>query len=279
MNTPGVEQPNQSAFDPRSMTSPFSRPAQPGFDRQTANFVVKPRSSEGIGPACSGRSPQRPMAMICVQEGSGFVTTVPCRRTSTWSSNIIAPCSSTRKPSSTTSPVRRFLFHVRCVTRHGLLKAWRLPEGSSGHPTRRATLLSRTSTSTTNALKSGRCAARFCCFIRDMCFKSGAVVLTGDFNKAVERETSSSDGERRTSQMEAGHKWSDCCRFMVLRESQSQWLILRHGSINVILADVGLTATDKTWHHEQWLHLKFAGLKRRRDVSPADSKSRQKIVL
>ena len=73
-----------------------------------------------------------------------------------------------------------------------------------------------------------------------------------------------------------GHKWPDCCRFMVRPESQSQWLILRHGSINVILADVGLTATDKTWHHEQWLHLKFAGRKRRRDASPADSKSRQR---
>ena len=37
-------------------------------------FVVEPRSSEEIGPGCLGRSPQRPVAVICVQEGSGFVT-------------------------------------------------------------------------------------------------------------------------------------------------------------------------------------------------------------
>ena len=66
---------------------------------------------------------------------------------------------------------------------------------------------------------------------------------------------------------------------MVLPETQSQWLSLRHGSIDVNLADLGLRTTDKTWHYEQWLHLKFAGRKRRRDVSPADSKSRHKIVF
>ena len=59
----------------------------------------------------------------------------------------------------------------------------------------------------------------------------------------------------------------------------SQWLSLRHGSIDVNLADLGLRTTDKTWHYEQWLHLEFAGRKRRRDVSPADSKSRHKIVF
>ena len=35
--------------------------------------------------------------------------------------------------------------------------------------------------------------------IRDLCMKLGAVILTGDFNKAVERETPSGDGERRIS--------------------------------------------------------------------------------
>ena len=194
--------------------------------------------------------------------------------------------------SRTTCPVPLVLFHVRCVTHHGLLKVWRLPASSAGHPTSRAlALLSQTSTSKTNALKYVRCASRCCC-----CLKLGAVVLTGEFNKAVEMETSSSDGERRTSPMEVafrhtnvpwpafgvtplwgpsgehhGHKWPDCCDFMVLPESQSQWLSLRHGSIDVNLAD--------TWHYEQWLHLKFAGRKRRRDVSPADSKSRHKIVF
>ena len=76
-----------------------------------------------------------------------------------------------------------------------------------------------------------------------------------------------------------GHKWPDCCGFMVLPESQSQWLSLRHGSIDVNLADLGLRTTDKTWHYKQWVHLEFAGRKRRRDVSPAESKSHHKIVL
>ena len=74
----------------------------------------------------------------------------------------------------------------------------------------------------------------------------------GDYNKAVERETSSADGERRTSPLEAafrhanipwptigvtplwrpcgepnGKKWPHCCGFMVLPESQPWWLILR----------------------------------------------------
>ena len=59
----------------------------------------------------------------------------------------------------------------------------------------------------------------------------------------------------------------------------TQWLILRHDSINLVPAAIGLRATDQTWHYEQWLHLKYAGRKRRRDASPADSKSRQSVVL
>ena len=126
------------------------------------------------------------------------------------------------------------------------------------------------------------------------------VVLTGDFNKA----TSGESGERRISPLEAafshasipwstfgvtplwgpggepsGGQWPECCGFVVLPESQNQWLIMRHGSINVVPAAIGLKTTDQTWHYDKWLHLKFAGRKRRRDVSPADSGSRQKIVL
>ena len=40
--------------------------------------------------------------------------------------------------------------------------------------------------------------------IRDLCLEPGGEVLTGDFNKAVERETPSGDfGERRISPLEA----------------------------------------------------------------------------
>ena len=52
-------------------------------------------------------------------------------------------------------------------------------------------------------------------------------------------------------------------------------LIVRHGSFNTIPAAIGLKSTDQTWHLEQWLHLKFAGRKRRRDASTPDSKSQR----
>ena len=110
-------------------------------------------------------------------------------------------------------------------------------------------------------------------FLRDLCMKLGAVTITGDFKMAVERETPSGDGERRTSPLEAafshanipwptfgvtrlwgpvgkpnGGKWSDCCGFLVLPGSQTQWLIVRHGSIKVVPAAIGQRATDQNWH-------------------------------
>ena len=60
-----------------------------------------------------------------------------------------------------------------------------------------------------------------------------------------------------------------CCGFVVLPESQSQRLIiLRHGYFDVVPAAIRLKATDQTWQYEQWLHLKFAGRKHRRDGIP-----------
>ena len=142
--------------------------------------------------------------------------------------------------------------------------------------------------------------------IRDLCAKLSAVILTGDLNKAAERELSAggSDSQRRVSPLEAafnhanipwptcgatplwglggerlGGTWPDCCGFVVLADSQCHWLIMRHGSINAVTASIGQSTTDQTWHQEQGLHLKFAESKRRRDASPADSKSQQKTVL
>ena len=37
-----------------------------------------------------------------------------------------------------------------------------------------------------------------------------------------------------------GGKWPECCGFVVLPESQPQWLIVRHGSINVVPVAIGL---------------------------------------
>ena len=135
--------------------------------------------------------------------------------------------------------------------------------------------------------------------IRDLCVKLGAVILTGDLFKGAERESATNGqmDQRRISPVEAAFNCGNvpwptsgvtplwalaesptaaCCGFVVLPESQKQWLIMRHGSINDAPAAVGLKTMDKTLHYEQWLHLKFAGRKRRRDASPADSKSRQK---
>ena len=75
-----------------------------------------------------------------------------------------------------------------------------------------------------------------------------------------------------------GHKWPDCCSCVVLPDLQCQWLVTRHGSIDVVPANIGLGPEDKTWHYEQWPHFKFAGRKRRRDATLTGSKSRQKVV-
>ena len=162
-----------------------------------------------------------------------------------WSPNTIAPCSSTRIPSNTTSPVARFEFHVRCVTRHGLLEGMavtgkfrRAPDQSCSYCT-----IANVHINNECAKRTSVCIALLL-LVRDFWFKLGAVVLTGDFHKAVGRETPSGDGERRTSQMEAafrhtnipwptggvtplwdpggehnGKKWPDCCGFVVLPES------------------------------------------------------------
>ena len=70
-----------------------------------------------------------------------------------------------------------------------------------------------------------------------------------------------------------GNRWPECCGFVLLPESQNQWFIMRRGSYNVIPAAIGQMPTDQTWHYEQWLHLKLAGRKRRRDAPPSDSNS------
>ena len=108
--------------------------------------------------------------------------------------------------------------------------------------------------------------------VRELCLKLGSVVLTRDFNKGAERELAPG-GEHH------GNKWSECCGFVMLPETQNQWLVMRHGSFNVVPASIGLKPTDQMWHHEQWMHLKFARRKRRRDASPSDSKSSDKCNL
>ena len=95
--------------------------------------------------------------------------------------------------------------------------------------------------------------------IRDICMKLGAAILTGDFNKGAERELASSapTDQRRISPLEAalsranvlwptsgvtplrashgephGCTLPECCGFVMLPESQNQWLIMRNRSIH-----------------------------------------------
>ena len=218
------------------------------------------------------------------------------------SPSMISPCSSIRILSSTTSPVPRCKFHVRCVARQAVTgKFRRAPDQSCSFFT-----VANVHINNECAKRRSACIALLL-LVGDLCRKLGAAELTGALGKAAERETPSGDGERRTSPMDAafhhtnlpwptggvtplwplwgpggeanGKKWPDCCGFVVVPESQSQWLIVRHGSIDVVPAAIWVKATGQTWHYEQWLHLKFAGCKRRRDVPPRIQSRARKIVL
>ena len=86
--------------------------------------------------------------------------------------------------------------------------------------------------------------------VRDLCLKLGAVIFTGDFNKGAEREAAANGSmdQRRISPPEAafsdakllwptsgvaplwgpggepqGGTWPECCGFVLLPKSQSQW--------------------------------------------------------
>ena len=99
--------------------------------------------------------------------------------------------------------------------------------------------------------------------IHELCLTLGAVVLTGDFNKGAERELPPgvTDEQRRITLLETaysfanfpwhGNKWPECCGFVLLLEYQNQWLVMWHGSFNVVPASVGRKPTDQTWHDEQ----------------------------
>ena len=135
--------------------------------------------------------------------------------------------------------------------------------------------------------------------IRDLCMKLGAVILTGDFNRAGERKTLPGDfGERWISPLEAAFSHAEIprptfCGVTPLSGSRRRTQRWKHGllvvvfssfqtrkiiglfyalSINVVLAVNGLRATDAIWHSEHLLHLKFAWRKKRgRDMFHADS--------
>ena len=142
------------------------------------------------------------MAVICVQEGSGFVTDSSLQEnfhvvTRHHSAVLLNEDAFKCDISCTPCSLRYETLAVEgmAVTR----RFFRAPDQSC------CIAIANIHFNTECAKRRSVCSALLL-LIRDLCLKFGAVVLTGDFNKAVERETSSSDGERRTSQMEAGHK-------------------------------------------------------------------------
>ena len=142
--------------------------------------------------------------------------------------------------------------------------------------------------------------------IHDLCSELSAIVPTGDFNKAVERELPAGDpnGQRSLSSIEAAFNhasipwptygvatlWAPVLSLTATSgltvvalscsptRSASGWLRAMVQSTS-FRRNVGLGPKDQTWHHEQWLHLKFTGRKRRRGAFPVDCKPQQKAVL
>ena len=140
--------------------------------------------------------------VVCVQDGSVFffATTSLCRTISTWSPSTTALFSSTRDtfvPRHTCvqlfMPCKReySTWAVEGMIVTGRFR--RAPDKSCSYFT-----VANIHINEECARRRSICIARLL-LIRDLCMKLGAVVLTGDFNKAIERETPSGDGERRTS--------------------------------------------------------------------------------
>ena len=124
--------------------------------------------------------------------------------------------------------------------------------------------------------------------------KLDADILTGNFKKGSHRPASdlSARGRVQLRQRPVAYFWcyatvgprrrsprqrvARMLRFCPAPEIAEPVVNVRHGSINVVPAAIGLKTTDPPWRLEQWLHHKFAGRTRRRDASLSASKSSQK---
>ena len=111
---------------------------------------------------------------------------------------------SVRTPSRATSLGRRFWSHVLFVFRQAV--AGMVVTGTFRRPPDQL----GTFFLVANVHMNNECAKRrsvciaLLLFVRDLCLKLGAVILIGDFNKAVERDTPAGDfGERWISPLEA----------------------------------------------------------------------------
>ena len=122
-----------------------------------------------------------------------------------WPPSKVAQSSSTRTPSSPTARVCRSLSLASSGALLGPSRAWLLLASSAELPTSRApTSRSPKSISNNECAKRSSVCIALLLLIRDVCFKRGAVVLTGDFNKSAERELlpGGSDSQRRISPLQ-----------------------------------------------------------------------------
>ena len=183
--------------------------------RQIANVILESWPCEVFGPELIGKSPQRPVARglrarrrrLCHRPvlGGELPRGYPARhRSVSW----------IRTPSSPATPARRPSCLSSSSSPRELSRAWLSPASSVEPPTCRAPI-SQLPTSNINnecAKRRSVCSALLL-LIRDSCLMLGAVVLSSDFSKAVERETLFGDsGDRRISPLEAAF----CCACVLL---------------------------------------------------------------
>ena len=259
---------------PRRCTGPALRPDQRNR-RQTDKLQIlswNPGPARSSHPSLLASHPNEPWHVIIVQEGSGFVTDSSLEenfQAITQHHCAVLLNKDTFAREFTCTPIQ-----VPCSLR---LSSWAVEDMVVTGMFRRAPHESCSYFTVANIHINNECAKRrsvciaLLLLIRDLCLKLGVVVLTGDFTKAVERETPSSDGDRRTSPPGAafshantpwptfgiGITWPDCCGFVSCPSYRVSGLLYAMDP-----AAIGLGATDQTWHQEHWVHLKFAGRKR-----------------
>ena len=239
-----------------------------------------------------------PWPVVCVQEGAGFVTD------SSLAENFYVitqhHCAVLLKKDTFARDFTCTLIQVPCSL---MCCSWAVEGMAVTGKFSRAPDPSCSNFTVANVHINNECAKRrsvcivLLLLIRDLCMQHSAVILTGDFTKGAERELASSAPHRPTSDLSArgrlqlrqrpvAYFW---CYAIVgprrraprLHVARMLWMCCAPRVAKPVVnyaprvhqlrlchhwvEDHG--PNDQTWHYEQWLHLKFAGRKRRRDAS------------
>ena len=183
----------------------------------------------------------------------------------TWSPSTTPPYSSTRTLSRATSCERQSTSLARSGTLRGPSRAW-WPASSAGRPTSRAPISqSPTFTSTTSASSGGPCASRSYCSSATCAWSSALssslvistrvsnvkrqlaiLVFAGSLRSKLPSVTPTSHGPLTASHRCGSPRRIQRCKMVrllwcvSLPESQSQWLHVRHGSVNVVPGAIGV---------------------------------------